>query len=186
VLMVTAACRKVGVHLREVLVGATSASVHAALQLSGVAHRTGLVVPHWRGVVRESAVIPFVGGWSIKEPRVPGHSLTPSINDCLPYHDPHPLGLDPDGALDFSRLALEQAGLLFQVLEEAFRVSEGRLLTLNDLSAIVRHPRCPPFPKGFTMPRDRAPSEIINQDLEALARLLPEAHVAHREGWRRG
>jgi len=144
------------------------------------------VVPHWRGVVRESAVIPFVGGWSIKEPRVPGHSLTPSINDCLPYHDPHPLGLDPDGALDFSRLALEQAGLLFQVLEEAFRVSEGRLLTLNDLSAIVRHPRCPPFPKGFTMPRDRAPSEIINQDLEALARLLPEAHVAHREGWRRG
>jgi cytidyltransferase-like protein len=186
VLQVMAACRKVHVHLREVLVGATSASVHAALQLSGVPHRTGLVVPHWRGVVRESAVVPFVGGWSIKEARVPGHSLTTSINDCLPYHDPHPLGLDPDGALDFSRLALEQAALLFQVLEEAFRISEGRLLTLNDLSAIVRNPRCPPFPKGFTMPRDRAPSEIINQDLEALARLLPEAHQAHREGWRRG
>ena len=186
VLMVTAACRKVGVHLREVLVGATSASVHAALQLSGVHHRTGLVVPHWRGVVRESAVIPFVGGWSIKEPRVPGHSLTPSINDCLPYHDPHPLRLDPEGALDFSRLALEQAALLFQVLEDAFRASEGRLLTLNDLPAMVRNPRCPPFPKGFTMPRDRSPSEIINQDLEALARLLPEAHAAHQEGWRRG
>jgi cytidyltransferase-like protein len=186
VLMVAAACRKVRIRLREVLVGATCASVHAALQLSGVPHRTGLVVPHWRGVVRESAVVPFVGGWSIKEPRVPGHSLTPSINDCLPYHDPHPLGLDPDGALDFSRLALEQAVLLFQVLEEAFRVSEGRLLTLNDLPAMVRTPRCPPFPKGFTMPRDRAPSELINQDLEALARLLPEAHPAHREGWRRG
>ncbi len=185
VLMVAAACRKVGVRLREVLVGATSASVHAALQLSGVPHRTVLVVPHWRGVVRESAVVPFVGGWSIKEPRVQGHSLTPSINDCLPYHDPHPLGLDPDGALDFSRLALEQAILLFQVLEETFRVSEGRLLTLSDLSAVVRYPRCPPFPQGFTMPRDRAPSEILNQDLEALARLLPEAHRAHREGWRR-
>jgi hypothetical protein len=35
------------------------------------------------------------------------------------------------------------------------------------------------------MPRDHAPSEILNQDLEALARLLPEAHAAHREGWRR-
>ncbi|MDR3672285.1 MAG: adenylyltransferase/cytidyltransferase family protein [Holophaga sp.] len=186
VLMVMAACRKVRIRLREVLVGATSASVHAALQLSGVPHRIGLVVPHWRGVVRESAVVPFVGGWSIQEPRVPGHSLTPSINDCLPYHDPHPLGLDPAGALDFSRLALEQAILLFQVLEEAFRASEGRLLTLDDLPAMVRTPRCPPFPKGFVMPRDRAPSELLNQDLEALARLLPEAHQAHREGWRRG
>jgi len=185
VLQIMAACRKVKVKLREVMVGATCASVHAALQLSGVPHRTGLVVPHWRGVVRESAVVPFVGGWSIKEPRVPGHSLAPSLNDCLPYHDPHPLGLDPDGALDFSRLALEQSVLLFQVLQEAFRAAEGRLLLLNDLAAVVRYPRCPPFPKGFTMPRDHAPSDIINQDLEALARLFPEAHQTHREGWRR-
>ena len=185
VLQVAAACRKVKVRLREVMVGATCASVHAALQLSGVPHRTGLLVPHWRGVVRESAVVPFVGGWSIREPRVPGHSLTPSLNDCLPYHDPHPLGLDPDGALDFSRLALEQSVALFQVLQEVFRAREGRLLLLNDLPGVVRHPRCPPFPKGFTMPRDLAPSEIINQDLEALARLFPEAHQTHREGWRK-
>ncbi len=149
VLQVMAACRKVKMKVREVLVGATSASVHAALQLSGVPHRTGLVVPHWRGVVRESAVVPFVGGWSIKEPQGPAaDSLSPSINDCLPYHDPHPLGLDPDGALDFSRLALEQAALLFQVLEEAFRVAEGRLLTLNDLSAVVRHPPLPALSQG--------------------------------------
>ena len=179
------ACRKVKVKLREVLVGATSASVHAALQLAGVPHRTGLVVPHWRGVVRESAVMPFVGGWSIKERRAAGAALVPSLNDCLPYHDPHPLGLDPDGALDFSRLALEQAVQLFRVLEEAFRASEGRLLNLGDLAAVVRHPRCPPFPKGLLLPRDIAPSELINQDLEALARLLPEGHQAHREGWRR-
>ena len=62
---------------------------------------------------------------------------------------------------------------------------EGRPLTLPDLSAVVRRPRCPPYPKGFTPPRDLAPSELINQDLEALARLMPEAHPAHRESWRR-
>jgi cytidyltransferase-like protein len=185
VLQVAEACRKVKVKLREVLVGATSASVHAVLQLSGVPHRAGLVVPHWRGVVRESAVVPFLGGWSIRERRPPGVSLTPSLNDCLPYHDPHPVGLDPDGALDFSRLALEQAGQLFRVLEEAFREAEGRLLSLSDLPALVRHPRCPPFPKGFALPRDCAPSDLINQDLEALARLFPETHQTHREGWRR-
>jgi hypothetical protein len=95
------------------------------------------------------------------------------------------VGLDPDGALDFSRLALEQAGQLFRVLEEAFREAEGRLLSLSDLPALVRHPRCPPFPKGFALPRDCAPSDLINQDLEALARLFPETHQTHREGWRR-
>ena len=186
VLQVLEACRKVKVKLREVLVGATSASVHASLHLSGVPHRTGLVVPHWRGVVRESAVIPFVGGWSIKGRRPVGGSLMPSLNDCLPYHDPHPLGLDSEGALDFSRVALEQAALLFKALEDAFRAGEGRLLSLADLSAVVRNPRCPPFPGGFTPPLDCVPSELINQDLEALARLLPEGHLAHRAGWRRG
>jgi nicotinic acid mononucleotide adenylyltransferase len=186
VLQVAEACRRVRVRLREVLIGATSASVHAALHLAGVPHRAGLVVPHWRGVVRESAVVPFLGGWSIRERRPAGAALIPSLNDCLPYHDPHPAGLDPDGALDFSRLALEQAVQLFQVLEEAYRAAEGRLLTLDDLAAVVRHPRCPPYAKGFLPPRDSAPSELINQDLEALARLFPESHRAHREGWRRG
>ena len=186
VLQVLEACRKVKVNLREVLVGATSASVDAALHLAGVPHRTGLVVPHWRGVVRESAVLPFVGGWSIKQPRPTEGALIPSLNDCLPYHNPHPLALGPIGALDFSRLALEQAAQLFQVLEEAFRANEGRMLSLSDLSAVVRFPRCPPFPRGFIPPRDCAPSELINQDLEALVRLLPEAHQAHKEGWRRG
>jgi len=187
VLQVLAACRKVKMKVREVLVGATSASVHASLHLlSGVPHRTGLVVPHWRGVMRESAVIPFIGGWSIKGKRPMAGALMPSLNDCLPYHDPHPLGLDPEGALDFSRLALEQAALLFKVLEDTFRAGEGRLLSLAELSAVVRSPRCPPFPGGFTPPLECAPSELINQDLEALARLLPEAHRAHREGWRKG
>lgn len=186
VLQVAEACRRVQVRLQEVLVGATSASVHAALHLAGVPHRTGLVVPHWRGVVRESAVVPFLGGWSIRERRPAGAALIPSLNDCLPYHAPHPAGLDPDGALDFSRLALEQAVQLFLVLEEAYRAAEGRLLTLNDLAAVVRHPRCPPYSKGLLPPRDSAPSELINQDLEALARLFPESHQVHREGWRRG
>jgi hypothetical protein len=81
---------------------------------------------------------------------------------------------------------LEQAALLFQTLEEAVRGSEGRLMGLMDLSAVVRYPRCPPFPRGFTPPRDSSPSDLINEDLEALARLHPEGHHAHREGWRRG
>jgi cytidyltransferase-like protein len=179
------ACHRVKVKLREVLVGATNASVHASLHLSGVPHRVGLVVPHWRGVVRESAVIPFVGGWSIRGRRPMGGALIPSLNDCLPYHDPHPLGLDPGGALDFSRVALEQAAQLFLALEDAFRAGEGRLLSLAELTAVVRNPRCPPFPGGFSPPLDSTPSDLISQDLEALARLLPEAHQAHRQGWRR-
>jgi len=185
VLQVVEACRKVKVKLREVLVGATCASVDAALHLAQVPHRTGLVVPHWRGVVRESNLVPFVGGWSIREEGAAAGSLIRSLNDCLPYHEPHPLGLDSIGALDFSRLALERASTLFHALEDAFRASEGRMLSLADLGAVVRYPRCPLFPKGFIPPWDRAPSDMISQDLEALARLLPASHPAHREQWRR-
>ena len=185
VLQICAMLRKVRLQLREVLVGVTAAPQHASLHLAGVPHRAGLVLPHWRGVLRESAMAPYVGGWSIQGRRPLPGSLLPSLNDTLPYHEPHPLGLDREGALDFSRLALEQAFRLFRALEEGFRACEGRALSLMDLSAVVRYPRCPPFPGGFTPDPDSLPSDLIGEDLEALARLLPEAHRAHREGWRR-
>jgi hypothetical protein len=128
---------------------------------------------------------PYVGGWSIvgRDPLETG-SLLPSLNDCLPYHHPHHLGLAGSDALDFSRLALHQARALLLALEETFRGNEGRLLAVQDLSAVVRTPRCPPMPQGFLPPRDRFPSDLVGEDIEALARLHPETHAAHRERWR--
>jgi hypothetical protein len=185
VMRVQAAARAAGVAIREVLVGVTSASVHAALHLQGIPHRCGAVLPRWRGVVRESALMPYLGGWSIlgRQPLDVG-SLRPSLNDCLPYHHPHPLGLDDTAALDFSRLVLDHSCRLLVCLEEIFRLREGRLLGLLDLAAVVRTPRCPPFPEGFVPPRGRVPSELLSEDLEALARLHPESHEAHRTRWR--
>jgi len=185
VLKVKAAAKAAGIAVREVLVGITSASVHATLHLRGIPHQCGAVVPRWQGVIRESALLPFLGGWSIagREPLETG-SLRQSLNDCLPYHHPHPLGLDSAAALDFSRLALNHARRLLRRLEEIFREREGRLLSLLDLAAVVRTPRCPPFPRGFRPPRDRVPSELLEDDLEALARLHPERHHAHRTRWR--
>jgi hypothetical protein len=143
------------------------------------------VVPGWQGVLRESAVAPYVGGWSIvgREPLETG-SLLPSLPDCLPYHYPHHLGLTEIAALDFSRLALHQARKLLLAIEETFRETEGRLLSVRDLGAVARTPRCPPLPEGFLPPRERFPSELVAEDIEALARLHPATHAAHREGWR--
>ncbi|MGE5236176.1 MAG: adenylyltransferase/cytidyltransferase family protein [Acidobacteriota bacterium] len=185
VLRVQAAARAAGVVLREVLVGVTSASVHAALHLQGILHHCGAVLPRWQGVIRESALMPYLGGWSIlgRHPLEIG-SLRPSLNDCLPYHHPHPLGLDDAAALDFSRLVLDHSCRLLRRLEEIFRSREGRLLGLLDLAAVVRTPRCPPFPQGFVPPRGRVPSELLSEDLEALARLHPESHQAHKTRWR--
>ncbi|HVN75832.1 MAG TPA: hypothetical protein VMT19_05900 [Thermoanaerobaculaceae bacterium] len=185
VVQVVDAAARVGLQVREVLVGVTNASVRATLELRGIPHRCVAVLPGWQGVLRESAVAPYVGGWSIlgREPLETG-SLLPSLNDCLPYHHPHHLGLAGTEALDFSRLALRQARALLVALEEAFREREGRLLSVQDLGAVVRTPRCPPLPQGFLPPRDRFPSELIGEDLEALARLHPETHAAHRDRWR--
>jgi hypothetical protein len=173
VVQVADAARSVGLPVREVLVGVTSASVRATLELRGIPHRCAAVLPGWQGVLRESAVTPYVGGWSIlgREPLETG-SLLPSLNDCLPYHYPHHLGLAGADALDFSRLAMRQARALLMALENAFREREGRLLAVQDLGAVVRTPRCPPLP------------QLITEDLEALARLHPETHAAHRERWR--
>ncbi len=184
VLQAVEAAKAAGIRVREVLVGVTSASVHATLHLRNIPHRCGAIVPRWRGFVRESALCPYVGGWSIvgREQLSIG-SLLPSLNDCLPYHDPHPVGLDREGALDFSRLALEQAGSLLEVLEELFRSAEGRLMSIRDLAAVVRVPRCPPTPEGFLPPSDRLPSHLLSEDLRALARLHPESHEAHRRRW---
>ena len=185
VLRVQAAAHQAGVAVREVLIGVTSASVHAALHLAGIAHRCGTVIPRWHGVLRESALMPYLGGWSIlgREPLATG-SLRPSLNDCLPYHHPHPLGLEGAAALDFSRLVLDQTRQLLARLEGIFRGRVGRMLSLHDLGAIVRTPRCPPLPKGFLPPHERAPSDLLVDDLEALARLHPERHEAHRTRWR--
>ncbi|MEW6337116.1 MAG: adenylyltransferase/cytidyltransferase family protein, partial [Acidobacteriota bacterium] len=185
IVQLRAAARTAGVALREVLVGVTSAAVHATLHLQGIPHRCSVIVPRWRGVVRESALAPYLGGWSIlgRDPFDSG-SLLPSLNDCLPYHHPHPLGLEGEDALDFSRLALDLTRTLFLKLEELFRQREGRLLSLRELGFVVRTPRCPPFPQGFVPPRERVPSALLAEDLESLARLHPESHLAHRERWR--
>ena len=185
VLQVQAAARAAGVALREVLIGVTSSAAHAALHLKGIPHRCGSVVPRWFGVVRESALMPYLGGWSIlgRDPLEIG-SLRPSLNDCLPYHHPHPMGLDGEAALDFSRLVLDHTRRLLETLEEAFRTAEGRLLSLRDLGAVVRTPRCPPLPRGFLPPRESVPSELLEDDMEALARLHPERHATHRTRWR--
>jgi hypothetical protein len=185
VVKVVEAASAVGLAVREVLTGVTSAAVRATLELRGIAHSCMAVVPGWSGVLRESVVAPYVGGWSIvgREPLETG-SLLPSLPDCLPYHYPHHLGLDEASALDFSRLALQQARKLLLAIEDAFREAEGRLLSVRDLGMVIRTPRCPPLPEGFLPPRERFPSELLAEDIEALARLHPETHAAHRERWR--
>jgi hypothetical protein len=183
VLQVVAAGRAVGLHVDEVLVGVTDASARATLELRGIRHTCGAVIPGWRGVLRESSVAPYLGGWSIagRDPLAVG-SLVPSLNDCLPYHYPHHLGLSEGEALDFSSLVLQLTRRLLLALEEAFREAEGRLLSVHELGAVVRAPRCPPYPEGFVPPRERFPSELLAEDLEALARLHPATHAAHRTG----
>jgi nicotinic acid mononucleotide adenylyltransferase len=185
VLQVVDAAKTVDLEVREVLVGVTSASVRAALELRGIAHSCDAVIPGWQGVLRESAVAPYLGGWSIvgREPLETG-SLLPSLPDCLPYHYPHHLGLSDVAALDFSRLALHQTQKLLLAIEETFREAEGRLLSVQDLGAVVRTPRCPPLPEGFLLPRERFPSDLVAEDIEALARLHPATHAAHLEGWK--
>ena len=185
VLQVVEAGKAAGLPVREIFIGITDASVRATLELRGIRHHCEVVVPGWQGLLRESAITPYLGGWSIlgREPSEHG-SLLPSLNDCLPYHHPHHLGLDGEAALDFSRLALERTRELLRALEETFREGEGRLLSVRDLGAVVRSPRCPPLPEGFQPSAERFPSELVAEDLEALARLHPESHVAHRERWR--
>jgi nicotinic acid mononucleotide adenylyltransferase len=187
VVRVVDAAKNVGLEVDEVLVGVTSAPVRAALELRGIPHSCGAVVPGWQGVLRESSVAPYVGGWSIvgREPLEDG-SLLPSLPDCLPYHYPHHLGLTEVAALNFSRLALHQARKLLLAIEDTFRETEGRLLSVRDLGAVIRTPRCPPLPEGFLPPRDRFPSDLVAEDIEALARLHPATHAAHRERWRDG
>jgi nicotinic acid mononucleotide adenylyltransferase len=187
VVRVVEAAKNVSLEVCEVLVGVTSASVRAALELRSIAHSCATIIPGWQGVLRESAVAPYVGGWSIvgREPLETG-SLLPSLPDCLPYHYPHHLGLSDVAALDFSRLALHEARKLLLAIEATFREREGRLLSVRDLGAAIRTPRCPPLPEGFVPPRDRFPSELVAEDIEALARLHPATHAAHRERWRDG
>jgi nicotinic acid mononucleotide adenylyltransferase len=182
VVQVVEVARRVELDVREVVIGVTSAAVRATLELQGIPHSCAAVVPGWRGVLRESAVAPYIGGWSIvgRDPLETG-SLLPSLPDCLPYHYPHHLGLAEIAALDFSRLALHQARQLLLAIEEDFREREGRLLSVRDLGAVVRTPRCPPLPEGFLPPRERFPSELVAEDIEALARLHPATHAAHRE-----
>lgn len=187
VLQVVAAGQAAGMPVREIFIGVTDASVRATLELRGIRHHCEVVVPGWQGLLRESAITPYLGGWSIlgREPSEHG-SLLPSLNDCLPFHHPHHLGLEGEAALDFSRLALERTRRLLKALEETFREAEGRLLSVRDLGAVVRSPRCPPMPHGFRPAADRFPSDLVAEDLEALARLHPESHSAHRERWRTG
>ena len=173
VIQVQEAASAAGLRIREVLVGITSARARATLQHLGVPLRCRAVVPRWRCIVRESALVPYVGGWTLldQEPTVVG-SLRPSLNDCLPYRHP-PLEFEGEAALGFSRVALENASVLWRHLEALFRERNGRALELAELGSVVRRPRIPPFRRGTEPPAGRRPSDLLADDLEALARLRP-------------
>lgn len=160
------------IEIRRVLVGLLSGRGRDLMETKGYATDCVYYIPNLRGWFVESTLYPFIGGDTVRraERSVPG--LLPSVNMILPYATPkYYADCERRAVFEFSRICLENARDILNVLESEYRAHYARNLTLSRLSEAVILPLCPD--KGGCMSYDEnlASSVYLDNDLTMLLRM---------------
>lgn len=158
----------------ELLVGVISGKGQDLARVNGQKVKAVYRVPNLSNCLIESDLYPFLGGDGVKteQNRTEMLMAIPSINTILPYGIPEFLKKESLGAFyELSRVCIENARDIYQVLEKEYRRQYGRQLTLDRIGEVAAEPR---YPDGVGLTWERlqqAPSQILEEELEKLHRL---------------
>lgn len=163
--------RKVGVEIREVLVGILSGQGKDLMEQWGRTVDQIYFVPNLRAWYVESTLYPFIGGDTVQHDRLPDSGLRPSVNLIMPYTCPtHLKTCGPEPSYRFSQTCLRNTWEIMTALETAYRKRFARNLTLSRLSEVIVLPLCPD--KGsLQYDQNLAVSAYLENDLSALQRM---------------
>lgn len=163
-----------GMEEQELIVGVISGRGQDLARVNGQKVKAVYRVPNLSTCLIESDLYPFLGGDGVKNNQNKSEMLMaiPSINTILPYGIPEFLKKESLGAFyELSRVCMENARDIYQVLEKEYRRQYGRQLTLDRIGEVAAEPRYPDR-VGLTWERlQQAPSQILEEELEKLRRL---------------
>lgn len=129
-------------------------------------------IPRLKIWFNENALYPFIGGDALWRGDYPKRNLLPSINLILPYTSPGFIrGASSSSIFNLSRVCLENAINLMEVIESEYHLIHERTLTLSYLGQVFTIPRCPEHGKNMDFDLNLCPSHYIKNDLELLNRL---------------
>ena len=163
-----------GMEEQELIVGVISGKGQDLARVNEQKVKAVYRVPNLSICLIESDLYPFLGGDGVKNNQNKSEMIMaiPSINTILPYAIPEFLKKESLGAFyELSRVCMENARDIYQVLEKEYRRQYGRQLTLDRIGEVAAEPRYPDR-VGLTWERlQQAPSQILEEELEKLRRL---------------
>ena len=131
-------------------------------------------LPNLRCWIDETAVYPYLGGDSIKDPEVTVASQgnIPSLNLILPFAVPTFFGNVSQSSLyDYSMTCLENARDILRTLEEEYQDEFERKLTLRRLGEVIKAPKRPDLGSHVLYDENVAASAYVEKDMERLIRM---------------
>jgi len=131
-------------------------------------------LPNLKCWIDETAVYPYIGGDSLKDPRRPvkGQEEIPAINMVLPYAVPTFLGnISGEEIYKYSMACLENARDILRTLEEEYQNEFAQKLTLKRAGEVISVPKRPESDLNKNYDENIATSEYVAQDIEKLIRL---------------
>ena len=165
-----------GIRSAELIVGVVSGRGQDLADMNGQHVEAAYHIPNLFRWLIETDLYPFIGGDGVVQPDDRPHltMAIPSINAVLPYEVPAFLReMSPESLYRYSCVCLENARDIFRLLEDIYRKTYGRLLTMNRIGEVISEPR---YPETIQMDREKLrqlPSAMLGEELEKLRRLMP-------------
>lgn len=163
--------RWAGVDVKAIVVGLVSAKGRDLMKMQGLEVESPYFLPNLKAWFTESSYYPFIGGDAIAQED--GTRLShSSINMILPYAVGKIMKDRPIREVyRISKICLENARRLMQILESAYEEEFERNLTVSNLGEVFNKKCLPDIGYDFKFENEIAPSAYIERDLKRLERM---------------
>ncbi|MCR5162335.1 MAG: hypothetical protein K6C06_11235, partial [Lachnospiraceae bacterium] len=167
---------KEGIHEAELIVGVVSGRGQDMADMNQQHVEAAYHIPNLFRWLIETDLYPFIGGDGVaqKDDEANPTMAIPSINAILPYEVPDFLKeMSMESLYRYSWVCMENARDIFRMLEDIYRKTCGRLLTMNRIGEVIAEPR---YPETIQMDREKLrqlPSAMLEEEMEKLRRLMP-------------
>lgn len=160
------------VDVHQIIVGILSGRGKELMDIQERTVDAAYFLPNLRVWFNENAFYPFIGGETIWRGDSLKINLLPSINFILPYATPHFIrGIGQKEIFSTSKVSIENAIAILEVLEEEYLILTERNLTLKHLGEVFVSPRYPDRGGQVQHDLNLKPSTYLKNDFEHLLRM---------------
>lgn len=161
-----------GLEIRKLITGLLSGHGKDLMTIQDREVESAYFIPNLKMWFVESTLCPFIGGDGVRSEEKTEAGLIPSINLILPFAAPKFItGSSREAVYELSKVCLENAAKIFQVLEAEYQTVFERNLTIKRLSDVIKSPRMPNGSNRVAVDFNLSPSVYMADYMERLVRL---------------